>query len=53
MIRRTPIHFEYSGFDLISVPPPSSGGPTLGLILNILQLAKLNTIGRNGRSYHM
>jgi len=53
VIRRTPIHFEYSGFDLISVPPPSSGGPTLGLILNILQLAKLNTIGRNGRSYHI
>ncbi|EME32336.1 gamma-glutamyltranspeptidase isoform 1 [Galdieria sulphuraria] len=52
VIRRTPIHFEYNGLDLISVPPPSSGGPTLGLILNILQLAKMNTLGRNGRSYH-
>ncbi|GJQ08839.1 hypothetical protein GpartN1_g630.t1 [Galdieria partita] len=52
VIRRTPIHFKYNGLDLISVPPPSSGGPTLGLILNILQLARMNTLGRNGRSYH-
>eukprot|EP00871_Galdieria_phlegrea_P005992 jgi/Galph1/880/GphlegSOOS_G5702.1 len=52
VIRRTPLHFKYNDLELISVPPPSSGGATLGLILNILKLATLNSIGRNGKSYH-
>jgi len=31
-----PIHCSYDGYDLISAPPPSSGGVTLCEILNIL-----------------
>ena len=33
---RTPIQFTYRGYDVISMPPPSSGGVTLAIILGIL-----------------
>jgi|SRR5579884_280909 len=33
---RPPIHCSYRGYDVISVPPPSSGGITLCEMLNIL-----------------
>jgi gamma-glutamyltranspeptidase/glutathione hydrolase len=41
---REPIHGTYRGYDIISAPPPSSGGTALVEILNILEgydLAKL------------
>jgi gamma-glutamyltranspeptidase / glutathione hydrolase len=34
---RTPIHGTYRGFDVYAPPPPSSGGVTLTLELNILE----------------
>ena len=32
-----PIHCEYRGYDIISAPPPSSGGTTLCMIFNIMK----------------
>ena len=34
---RKPIHTTYRGYDVYGPPPPSSGGITLGLMLNILE----------------
>ncbi|MGH7674157.1 MAG: gamma-glutamyltransferase, partial [Gemmatimonadales bacterium] len=34
---RTPIHLSYRGHAIYSMPPPSSGGVTMGEILNIME----------------
>jgi gamma-glutamyltranspeptidase/glutathione hydrolase len=34
---REPVRLTYRGYTLYSMPPPSSGGITLGMILNILE----------------
>ena len=34
---RTPVEFTYRGFRVTSMPPPSSGGVTLAMILGILE----------------
>lgn len=34
---RTPIEFTYRGYKIASMPPPSSGGVTLAMILHILE----------------
>ena len=51
---REPIRGTYRGYDLISVPPPSSGGIALVELLNILEgfdLAKLGN--RSAQSIHL
>jgi gamma-glutamyltranspeptidase/glutathione hydrolase len=51
---RQPIRGTYRGYDIISAPPPSSGGVALVEILNILEgydLAKLGN--RSGASIHL
>lgn len=40
-----PIHCHYRGYDIISSPPPSSGGITLCEMLNILNYFPLTNIG--------
>ena len=42
---RTPIRGKYHGFDLITAPPPSSGGIVLVEILNILSTYDLPKLG--------
>ncbi|HTD97376.1 MAG TPA: gamma-glutamyltransferase, partial [Edaphobacter sp.] len=42
---RTPIRGKYHGFDLITAPPPSSGGIVLIEILNILSTYDLPKLG--------
>jgi gamma-glutamyltranspeptidase/glutathione hydrolase len=42
---RTPIRGRYHGFDLITAPPPSSGGIVLVEILNILSTYNLPKLG--------
>ncbi|MCS6975979.1 MAG: gamma-glutamyltransferase [Gemmatales bacterium] len=37
VVERDPIRFSYRGHEIVSVPPPSSGGITLGLMLGILE----------------
>ena len=51
---REPIRGSYRGYDIISAPPPSSGGVALVEILNILEgfdLAKLGN--RSGGAIHL
>ncbi len=51
---REPIRGSYRGYDIISAPPPSSGGVALIEILNILEgfdLAKLEN--RSGAAIHL
>jgi gamma-glutamyltranspeptidase/glutathione hydrolase len=36
-VEREPIRFRYRDYEIVSAPPPSSGGITLGLMLGILQ----------------
>ncbi len=44
-IWRDPIEIEYRGWTLISMPPPSSGGVTMGQILNIVESWELGNLG--------
>jgi gamma-glutamyltranspeptidase/glutathione hydrolase len=46
-VERTPIHGTYRGHDIISVPPPSSGGVALIEMLNILEGYDLRSSGHN------
>lgn len=46
---RQPIHIDYQGYELITAPPPSSGGIALAEILNIVSaypLAEMNRVKR-------
>jgi gamma-glutamyltranspeptidase/glutathione hydrolase len=46
---REPLRFRYRGFDVVTAPPPSSGGIVLAEILNVLEgwdLAKLDEAHR-------
>jgi gamma-glutamyltranspeptidase / glutathione hydrolase len=45
--RRTPIRGTYRGFEILSMPPPSSGGVALVQMLNILEGYDLRTNGYN------
>jgi gamma-glutamyltranspeptidase / glutathione hydrolase len=42
---RTPITFEYRGYKVISMPPPSSGGITIALMANMLASHDLHALG--------
>jgi gamma-glutamyltranspeptidase/glutathione hydrolase len=39
-IERPPVRFPYRGHELVSAPPPSSGGITLGLMLGVIESAE-------------
>lgn len=44
---REPIRFTYRGHEVISMPPPSSGGATLAEMLEILEGYDLRAMGHN------
>ncbi|PSR56765.1 gamma-glutamyltransferase [Adhaeribacter arboris] len=46
-----PIHGTYRGYDIYSMPPPSSGGVALVEMLNILEGFNLTEMGPNSGSY--
>jgi gamma-glutamyltranspeptidase/glutathione hydrolase len=48
---RTPIHGTFKGYDIISMPPPSSGGTALVEMLNILEGYDLAAMGHNSAPY--
>jgi gamma-glutamyltranspeptidase/glutathione hydrolase len=48
---RTPVHGTYRGYDIISMPPPSSGGVALVEMLNILEGYDLAALPHNGPEY--
>jgi gamma-glutamyltranspeptidase/glutathione hydrolase len=51
---REPLHSTYRGFELISMPPPSSGGAVLIEMLNILEGFDLRHMGASSSErYHV
>jgi gamma-glutamyltranspeptidase/glutathione hydrolase len=42
---RTPVTFDYRGYHVISMPPPSSGGMTVALMAHILASRHLDSLG--------
>ncbi len=51
-IERVPVRGTYRGYDVVSMPPPSSGGVALIEMLNILEGYDLGKLGRGDRSLH-
>lgn len=54
-IERKPITGNYRGYEIITMPPPSSGGIHLVQILNTLEKFKMDEFGQNSANaiYHM
>lgn len=50
-IERKPIKGTYKGFDIYSMPPPSSGGIALIEMMNMMELANLDSIQFNSTAY--
>lgn len=50
-IERKPIHGTYKEYDIYSMPPPSSGGVALVEMMNILELANLDSVKFNSTAY--
>jgi gamma-glutamyltranspeptidase/glutathione hydrolase len=44
-VRRTPVKGTYRGYDIVSMPPPSSGGVALIEMLNVLEGYDLTAMG--------
>ena len=51
VVEREPIKFNYRGFSIYSMPPPSSGGITLANILNQIQNVDISKLDPNGSEY--
>lgn len=50
-IERKPLYGSYKGYELITMPPPSSGGLALLEMLNIMELVHWDTIEFNSADY--
>jgi gamma-glutamyltranspeptidase / glutathione hydrolase len=50
-IERKPVKGKYRGFDVYSMPPPSSGGVTMIEMLNMLEHYDLEKMGFNSAEY--
>ncbi len=50
-IERRPIHQDFRGYQIVSTPPPSSGGIHIIQILNILEELNLKEMGLNSAKY--
>ena len=50
-IERSPIKGTYKGYDIYSMPPPSSGGVALIEMLNLMELADLDSYEFNSTAY--
>ena len=48
---RAAIHGTYRGYDIYSMPPPSSGGVAIVTMLNILEEYNLAELGHNSAAY--
>jgi gamma-glutamyltranspeptidase / glutathione hydrolase len=48
---RTPVRGTYRGYDIISMPPPSSGGVAMIEMLNILEGYDLRSLGHNSAQH--
>ncbi|HEY5306844.1 MAG TPA: gamma-glutamyltransferase [Pseudolabrys sp.] len=52
-IEREPVRGTYRGYDIVSMPPPSSGGVHLIEMLNILEGYDLAKLGRDEQALHL
>jgi gamma-glutamyltranspeptidase/glutathione hydrolase len=50
-IERKPIKGTYKGFDIYSMPPPSSGGAALIEMMNLMELENLDSLEFNSTAY--
>ena len=50
-VEREPVTGTYRGYEIVSMPPPGSGGIALVEMLNILENYNLKEEGRNGSQY--
>ena len=50
-IERKPINSSYRDYEIVSMPPPSSGGIIISEMLNILEHYDLEKIGHNSAQY--
>ena len=50
-VEREPVRGSYRGYEVVSMPPPSSGGVVLVEMLNILEGFNLADIGHNSADY--
>jgi gamma-glutamyltranspeptidase/glutathione hydrolase len=50
-VEREPVRGNYRGYDVISMPPPSSGGIAIIQMLNILEAYDLAGMGHNSAQY--
>lgn len=50
-VERAPITGNYRGYEIVSMPPPSSGGVTMVEMLNILEGFDLAGMGHNSAQY--
>lgn len=48
---RSTIHGSYRGYEIISMPPPSSGGVAMVTMLNVLEGFDLASLGHNSAPY--
>ncbi|MEE4191852.1 MAG: gamma-glutamyltransferase [Halieaceae bacterium] len=51
VVERTPVRGSYRGYDIVSTPPPSSGGTHIIQILNILEGYDPQQWGHNSAAY--
>jgi gamma-glutamyltranspeptidase/glutathione hydrolase len=51
-VERVPVRGTYRGYDIVSMPPPASGGVHLIEMLNILEGYNLAKLGRGEQSMH-
>lgn len=50
-VEREPIKGSYKGYDIYSMPPPSSGGVALVEMMNLMELADLKTLEFNSAGH--
>ena len=50
-VEREPIRGSYRGYEIVSMPPPSSGGVVLVEMLNVLEGYDLAAMGHNSTAY--
>ena len=55
VVEREPVHGSYRGYEIVTMPPPSSGGIHLVQILNMMEHWPLNSWGHNSAQtvHHM
>ncbi len=51
VIWREPVRVNYRGYEIVAMPPPSSGGVLLAEMLNVLQRYDLAAMGKDSSDY--